>query len=58
VAARAQQEFSLDGLREVLAGADIEGKEYVLGALAENFASYVVNVDEPPGVALVSPRLS
>jgi len=58
VAARAQEALSLDGLREVLSGAEIEGKEYVLEALTENFASYVVNVDTPPGVALLSPRLA
>ena len=58
VAARAQEALSLDGLRDVLSGAEIEGKEYVLEALAKNFANYVVNVDSPPEVALLSPRLS
>ena len=42
----------------MLAAADIEGKEQVLESLAQNFASYVVNVDSPPEVALRSPRLA
>ena len=57
VAHRAQQSFSIDGLRAVLAAAEIDGKEQVLESLARNFASYVVNIDSPPEAALLSPRL-
>jgi hypothetical protein len=42
----------------VLAAADLDGKEEVLAALDEHFASYVVNVDRAPERALRSPRLA
>ncbi|HTU67126.1 MAG TPA: M15 family metallopeptidase [Steroidobacteraceae bacterium] len=58
VAARAQAALKLDGLRAVLSAAAIDGKEEVLAALARNFASYVVNVDEAPERASMSPRLA
>jgi LAS superfamily LD-carboxypeptidase LdcB len=58
VAARAQTVLSLERLREVLANAEIEGKEAVLAALPENFARYVVNVDAPAESALLSPGLA
>jgi len=57
VARRAQASFSIDGLRAVLAKSDIEGKTEVLASLDRSFASYVVNVDAAPEVALLSPRL-
>jgi len=58
LAVLAQGSLSLEGLRGVLAAAEIEGREQVLESLAQNFASYVVNVDSPPEVALLSPRLA
>jgi LAS superfamily LD-carboxypeptidase LdcB len=58
VAARAQAAFDVEGLRGVLATAAIEGKEEVLAALPRAFASYVVNVDVPPEVALLAPELA
>jgi len=58
VAARAQAALSVDMLRGVLQGADIDGKEEVLAALDRNYASYVANVDAAPAAALLSPRLS
>jgi LAS superfamily LD-carboxypeptidase LdcB len=58
VASRAQMGLSPEKLRGVLAAAPIEGKEEVLAALANNFSSYVANVDTAPDEALVSPRLS
>jgi LAS superfamily LD-carboxypeptidase LdcB len=58
LAVRAQQALSVDALHEVLAAADIEGKQEVLQSLAANFASYVVNVDLPPESSLLSPRLA
>lgn len=58
VAARAQAALTVEGLRGVLADSRIEGKAAVLAALDGNFASYVVNVDAAPEVALLSPRLS
>jgi LAS superfamily LD-carboxypeptidase LdcB len=58
VAAAAAEQISLQGLRAVLAAADIEGKEEVLATLARNYSTYVVNVDAPPGASLLSPRLS
>ena len=58
VAAQAAAQFRLEGLREVLEQAHIEGKADVLAALARNFSNYVVNVDPPPRAALLSPRLS
>ena len=57
VAARAQQQFSLEGLKGVLSDAAIEGKSEVLAGLARNYSSYVVNVDAPPLAALASPTL-
>jgi LAS superfamily LD-carboxypeptidase LdcB len=58
VAARAQRQLSLVALKEVLAGAAIEGKAEVLEALPRNYSSYVVNVDPAPDGALMSPRLA
>lgn len=58
VAARAQAALSVDVLRCVLQGADIDGKEEVLATLDRNYASYVANVDAAPAAALLSPRLS
>jgi LAS superfamily LD-carboxypeptidase LdcB len=58
VARRAQAAFSVAKLRSVLEGSAIEGKDEVLAALDRNFATYVVNVDAAPVVALASPRLS
>jgi LAS superfamily LD-carboxypeptidase LdcB len=58
VAARAQSALTVAGLRDVLAGADIEGKDAVLAALDRNFTSYVLNVDPAPEVALLAPRLT
>ena len=58
VAQYAQRQLSLAALREVLSGAQIEGKPAVLEALERNYASYVLNVDAAPESALLSPRLS
>jgi LAS superfamily LD-carboxypeptidase LdcB len=58
VAARAQAASSVDGLRAVLAGVEIEGKAEVLAALDRDFANYVVNVDPAPERALLAPRLA
>jgi LAS superfamily LD-carboxypeptidase LdcB len=58
VAMRAQRALSVQGLREVLAASEIDGKEEVLASLAENFRRYVVDVDPPPESARLSPRLS
>jgi LAS superfamily LD-carboxypeptidase LdcB len=58
LAMRAQQALSLDGLRGVLAATDIEGRQEVLDSLSESFANYVVNIDPPPEVALLSPRFA
>jgi len=58
VAKRAHAEFSAAKLRTVLEGSAIDGKEEVLAALDRNFATYVVNVDAAPALALASPRLS
>jgi LAS superfamily LD-carboxypeptidase LdcB len=58
VAARAQRQLSLEALKGVLSGAEIEGKPAVLESLARNYSSYVVNVDNAPESALLSPRLS
>jgi LAS superfamily LD-carboxypeptidase LdcB len=58
VATAAMRQFSLQGLREVLAAAEIEGREEVLMTLERNFAAYVVNVDEPPVAAMLSPRIA
>ena len=57
VAVEAQRALSLEGLRSVLADAQIEGKEEVLESLAANFQRYVVEVDAPPAAALLSPPL-
>ena len=57
VAEAALQQFSVAGLREVLAGAEIEGRDEVLAALERNFTQYVVNVDAPPEAARNTPRL-
>lgn len=58
VAARAQRALHPHALHAVLAGADIEGKEFVLTGLERHFADYVVNVETPPDEALTAPRLS
>jgi LAS superfamily LD-carboxypeptidase LdcB len=58
VATAAAAQFSVDALRAVLAGADIEGKPEVLAALERNYSTYVVNVDAPPVTAIFSPRLA
>jgi LAS superfamily LD-carboxypeptidase LdcB len=58
VAAAAAAQFSVDGLREVLGSAEIEGKAEVLAALDRTYSTYVVNVDPAPEAALLSPRLS
>ena len=57
VADAAAAEFSLEGLRRVLADADIEGKPEVLAALDRTYENYVVNVDRPPVPALLAPAL-
>jgi LAS superfamily LD-carboxypeptidase LdcB len=57
VSEAAAGQFSVQGLRAVLAAADIEGKPEVLAALDRNYSQYVVNVDRPPPTALLSPRL-
>jgi len=58
LARRAQGALSLERLRQVLAAGDIEGKEAVLESLAEIFRRYVLDVDAPPELAALSPRLS
>lgn len=58
VARRAQRALSVDGLRQVLETADIEGKQEVLATLAGNFQRYVLAVDEPPAAAALAPRLA
>jgi LAS superfamily LD-carboxypeptidase LdcB len=57
VAAAAAAQISLQGLRAVLESSAIEGKPEVLAALARNYSKYVVNVDPPPAVAMLGPRL-
>jgi LAS superfamily LD-carboxypeptidase LdcB len=57
LAARAQAALTFDGLREVIAAADIEGRDEVLESLHATFANYVLNVDAPPEAALLSPSL-
>jgi LAS superfamily LD-carboxypeptidase LdcB len=57
VAQRAQRELSAALLHELLVTVDIEGKEEVLASLPENFRRYVLEVDAPPEVALLGPRL-
>jgi LAS superfamily LD-carboxypeptidase LdcB len=58
VADAAAARFSAQGLRSVLDSVEIEGKEEVLAALERNYARYVLNVDPPPELAKLSPRLS
>lgn len=58
VAERALAALTPQHLREVLAAADIEGKEAVLAALPDNFARYVATVDAAPETARLSPRLA
>jgi LAS superfamily LD-carboxypeptidase LdcB len=58
VAARALSALDVNGLRTVLAVAEIEGKMEVLAALDRNFTNYVVNIDPAPQLALNSPRLA
>lgn len=58
VAMAAARQLSLQDLRGVLEAAAIDGKAAVLAALERHYAGYVVNVDPPPPVALLSPRLS
>lgn len=58
VAARAHSQLTLGSLQGVLEAAAIEGKPEVLAALARNYASYVVNVDQAPESALLSPKLA
>lgn len=55
--AAAQSALRLDGLRTVLARSQIEGKESVLAALERVYASYVVNVDPAPEIALLAPAI-
>ena len=57
VARLAQAALSAGKLRAVLADSVIEGKEEVLAALDRNFATYVLNIDAAPAVALLSPPL-
>lgn len=57
VAQLAQAALSAGKLRAVLADSVIEGKEEVLAALDRNFATYVLNIDAAPAVALLSPPL-
>jgi LAS superfamily LD-carboxypeptidase LdcB len=58
VAQRAQRELSVERLRAVLGDAQIDGRDEVLAALAENFRRYVVDVDAPPEAAILAPRLA
>ena len=58
VATAAAAQFSVEGLRGVLETAAIEGRDEVLASLGQSYSTYVVNVDPPPEVALLSPRLS
>jgi LAS superfamily LD-carboxypeptidase LdcB len=58
VAQAAAAQFSLEGLREIIGSAEIEGKAEVLATLDRNYSNYVVNVDPAPEAALLSPRLS
>jgi LAS superfamily LD-carboxypeptidase LdcB len=58
VALHAQRALSVEGLRAVLADAQIDGRDEVLDALGENFRRYVVDVDAPPEAALLSPQLN
>jgi LAS superfamily LD-carboxypeptidase LdcB len=58
VSARAARALDPAALRGVLAAANIDGRDEILAGLERHFASYVVNVDEAPEVALLSPRMS
>jgi LAS superfamily LD-carboxypeptidase LdcB len=58
VALRAQRSLTPQRLHALLSAVEIDGKEEVLGSLAENFQRYVVDVDAPPEAAVVSPRLA
>jgi LAS superfamily LD-carboxypeptidase LdcB len=58
LAVRAQRALTVDGMREVIAAAPLEGRDEVLDSLEQTFAAYVQNVDTAPEVALLSPRLS
>jgi LAS superfamily LD-carboxypeptidase LdcB len=58
LALAAQRTLSPARLREVLAAADIDGRDEVLETLAENFQRYVLDVDAPPAAACMAPRLS
>jgi LAS superfamily LD-carboxypeptidase LdcB len=58
LALAAQRALSPARLREVLAAADIDGRDEVLETLAENFQRYVLDVDAPPAAACMAPRLS
>ncbi len=58
VAEQALRQFRLEGLRDVLTAAQIDGRDEVLEALERNFVRYVVNVDPPPEVARLAPRLA
>ena len=58
VAKRAEASLTAAKLRAVLTDSAIDGKEEVLAALDSVYATYVANVDPPPAVALLSPRLS
>jgi LAS superfamily LD-carboxypeptidase LdcB len=57
VAVRAQSALDVAGLRAVLSAAAIAGRTEVLAQLERNFVNYVVNVDQPPEVARLGPRL-
>jgi LAS superfamily LD-carboxypeptidase LdcB len=58
VARRAQGALSAVRLRDVLAAAAIEGKTEVLAALDRYWSGYLLNVEDAPEEALLSPRLS
>jgi hypothetical protein len=53
VAVGALEALTLDALREALATAGaLAGRDLILAALPELYERFVLNVDEPPGVAL------
>jgi LAS superfamily LD-carboxypeptidase LdcB len=58
VAKQAQAALSVENLRAVLEESAIEGKDEVLAALEPSYANYVLNVDNAPESALLSPRLA
>jgi LAS superfamily LD-carboxypeptidase LdcB len=58
VAEAAAAQFSVRDLREVIEASEIEGRDEVLAALERNYSTYVLNVDPPPAVARLSPRLA